>query len=143
MKLVYEDVEVFIPMEDHAEQDETLVAMVGENVLEFLGVMDSIGLDGLGMFLMVVDGICGAHAADQSLPTPDELIEALRVFQENPVPFSPGTVPGVWVTIKRRVWADEPLFQPTPNCIPDWAKRPSTLGRNLNAPSFSPRPRRA
>lgn len=143
MRLAYEDIEVFIPMDQQDEQDEALVAMVGEQALDFILGLDAVGLDGLGLFLNVIDQVCSAHAAGQLVPTADELIEALRVFRENPVAFAAGTVPGVWVTLKRRVWVDEPQFQATPTYVPDWAKRPSTLGRNLNAPAFTPRPRRA
>ncbi len=128
MKLVYDTIEIFIPLEDHDESSPELVSAIGQKGAEMIGFFDGLGLDGIAFFVHMLNDLCEARSGLLIKPTAQEILDAIQAHRENPTPFYGGTIPGVWVKTKvvKRVF--EPVYEATPSL----REKPSTLAKPLS-----------
>lgn len=133
MKLVYDTIEIFIPLEDHDESSPEMVSAIGQKGAEMIGFFDGFGLDGITFFIHMLNDLFEARSGLFIKPTAQEILDAIQIHRENPIPFYGGTVPGVWVKTRvvKRVF--EPVYEATPRT----KERPNTLAKPLSVAPVS------
>ncbi|MGY6517221.1 MAG: hypothetical protein ACXIUZ_00700 [Lysobacteraceae bacterium] len=94
MKWVYEDTEIFVPLDEQDEGGE-VAEQLGIEMTEFIGMA---GLDTLGHVMEFVFEAC----RDMMRPPPDVLVAALVAYRANPTPQAFACRRGVWVNIQVR-----------------------------------------
>lgn len=126
MKWVYEDTEIWVPLDERDEGGE-VAEQLGVEMTELIGMA---GLDTLGHVLEFVFEACNGIMR----PPADVLIAALVAYRANPTPQAFACRRGVWVHVQVR-------RRGQPYCPPQPAAGPAPAPRARVAPAPAPPPK--